>query len=454
MSSIFNDLIKEHGKARVGTTDNPGLEKKWKEYDGDVSILTRKLPIGTPEHKSNNKLRNDYRSMIVDQGVTYFIGNPVSTSLKGEEPKGIAMLDKFQKTNDVEDLDLGTAIYNAVCGYSGRLFYIDKSGEERAMNLPPWEVIFVYDKTTDELQYALIYYKMKIVTVGKDTVEITKVEWYDKNKVYYYIETGNPGSVPGTYFTLDKSEVNNPQPHGFTGVPLVEFLNNNSKKGDFDRVEDLIDGYDRIVSDSQNELEDLRNAYMVFKGLVPGDKEMAQAKLTGAFGSEDPDFDVSFLTKELTGTFHENHKKTLNDNIYRFSKRVDMNDEKFSGATQSGENRKWKMLALENDAVMKERKFTKALRAQYKLLCSSWTKKNVTVNYLDIKYQFTRKLPTDLEYYATIVTQLFGKVPTEILYSILPFIENPKDAVKMMEEELKGEINLDSYNQQDENQDQ
>lgn len=74
----------------------------------------------------------------------------------------------------------------------------------------------------------------------------------------------------------------------------------------------------------------------------------------------------------------------MNQNIYKFSSSVDMSDESFSGASQSGESRKWKLLSLEFKAITKERKFTTGLRSMFKVISSSWNTKGIELNYLDV----------------------------------------------------------------------
>ena len=275
----------------------------------------------------------------------------------------------------------------------------------------------------------MIYYKIWIYDIDNNKkVQKYRVEWYDKDKVYFYLE-----DPAGQMYKEDPDEP--PIQHGFAYVPVIEFPNNDLRKGDYEKVVEMMDAYDRLISDAQNELEDNRNAYMVFKGVVPDEKIMAAAKSTGAFGSDDDQFTVEWLIKELAAEFHENHKKTLKDDIYQSTKRVDMSDEKFSGSTQSGEGRKWKLLALENDASMKETKFTSALREMYKVVASGWKKSGITIDYLTITFQFTRNLPVDLAYYGDILNKYFGRVPLKILYSLMPFIDDPETAIKTLSEE-------------------
>ena len=113
-----------------------------------------------------------------------------------------------------------------------------------------------------------------------------------------------------------------------------------------------------------------------------------------------------------------------------------MTDENFSGGTQTGESRKWKILDLENKAIVKERKFEKALREQFKILCSSWNVRGKDLKYWDIYIQFSRAIPKDLSYLADVVTKLKGIVSDRTLISLLPFIDDIDFEFEQREEEL------------------
>lgn len=448
MSQIFLDLIKDNSsRAEI-------MAKMHDEYDGAVSIKERPALTGVNSNKANNKIANNYRGIIVDQCLAYAFGKPIKYQLSKELENNKSVQDtmrEFAIDNKIDDLDYSTAFYSSICGYGARLLYINKDdGRVKVMNLVPWEVIFVQDQTIEETQYAMIYYTIKEINPqNKQAITLRYIEWYDKERVYYYKETNSNSGL----FAPDPEQPE--QIHGFVGVPVVLYKNNNSMKGDFEGVRELIDGYDRLLSDAQNELEDFRNAYMLFKGVKPDVETIQNAKNTGAFGSEDPDIDVSFITKELDGTFLENQKTTINDNIFKFSKRVDMNDEKFSGDAQSGESRKWKLLALENDATIKESKFRGANLTLFKLLESLWIKSNRVPKdfYLNVQSVFMRNLPIDYLYYGDILTKYWGKVPKKIIYGLLPFIENVDEALESMEEEEQ--VSVENYlNNQNENENQ
>src|SRR5699024_5982785 len=203
-----------------------------------------------------------------------------------------------------------------ICGYGARLAYIDKEGLERVINIDPWEVIFIENQSTKETDYAMRYYPFEIVKDEKLRTTTTKVEWYDDEKVTFYIKGDD-----GTYI-LDDTEPINPLYHTFDYVPVVKFENNNEEIGSFEKVEELIDGYDRLISDAQNEMEEFRQAYMKFIGASVDKETILEARQSGAFNLPEGG-DIGFITKEVNDQFLENHKKTLNDNIYKFSQTVD-----------------------------------------------------------------------------------------------------------------------------------
>ena len=425
-SQIIKDLIKEHKEIKDKTR---GL---YAEYLADVEIKHRSFD---DQNKLNNKLPNDYRGDIIDGITGYMFGEAISYEIdknKYSEPiynKLNLALQSFKSRNDIDDLDSTTGEMMSICGYAARLLYIDKQGKERVMGVKPWEVIFVNDPTVDETQYAMIYYEVELIEGGQKKKR-TKVEWYDKEYLTYYIQNDNKD------FVLDNTETANPQKHLFDYVPVIKFSNNNAEKGDFEKVSELIDAYDRLLSDIQNEVEEFRLAYLAFYGVEPTPEVIAAARKTGAFQFPEGT-DGKFITKPLDAAagFIQDHKKTLNDNIYKFAKAVDMRDEQFSGSAMSGESRKWKLVGLENRAKTKERKFVKGLREQFKVLTSAWAKKELKLDYEDISFQFTRNLPVDMNYQAEATQKFKGNISDKTRLSLLPFIPDPEKELQQMKDE-------------------
>lgn len=440
-SRIIKDLISDHLPTKQK------MEKLYKSYSGSVAIKERKFD---DVNKINNQLANDYRGDIVDGITGYLFGEQIGYSIdktkySETQYKTISeRLSKFLIQNNAEDLDSTTGEMMSICGVGARLLYIDRDGLERVMPLNPWEVIFVMNQSIDEVQYAMIYYDVEIIENGEKKKRV-RVEWYDAKNVTFFVSNDS-----GDY-DLDLNEKKNPMPHMFDGIPVIRFINNNLQQGDFEKVESLIDAYDRTLSDIQNEVEEFRLAYFAFFGVEPTVEIMKAARQTGAFGFPEGT-KGEFLVKDLSTAveFMSDHKKTINENIYKFSKAVDMRDEQFSGSAMSGESRRWKLINFENRAKAKERKFVKGLREQFKILCSAWNTKAIKLNYEDISFQFKRNLPVDLQYIAGVLSMLSGQVSDETRLGLAPFVKDVREEIEKMKAEQEGKVDFSNVPKEDE----
>jgi SPP1 family phage portal protein len=375
----------------------------------------------TDTSKINSQLANDFRGEIVDQLVGYLFGKPITYSLDGEDQRQQDYFQTFLSRVDIDDIDSETAKISGACGVAYRLLYIDADGIEQVEIVYPWEVLVCSDVQTIRHYDALVGSTLKHVAFVYTDSSISRYESVYGSSVFGLVET---------------------TPHYFGGVPIVEFRNNDEYQSDFGKVETLIDAYDRAVSDAQNEIEEFRNAYMIFTGGGTLEPEVLEAaRQAGAFSLPEG-CGATFLTKAVNGDFLESHKSTLKSNIYRFSKTVDMSDESFSGSTMSGEARKWKLLGLESRAGTRERKFTAALREQFQLLTNVWSTRGVTIPPDTITYQFDRNIPIELSSEAETTGKLKGMVTEQTRLSLLSFVDDPKQEQADMESEAV--VNLDA----------
>ncbi|MEK5070518.1 phage portal protein [Sporosarcina sp. FSL K6-1508] len=429
--AIIKEIIKQHTASKNITL---GLYQRYDQEGVPIQSRTFKDAL-----KPNNKLSHDYRGYVINQVVGYLWGNPISYQInkvrygENEYEAYDDALEDFNTLNVIDDLDSELGKLASICGYASRLVYIDTDGVERVMNISPWEAVFIESK--NKTTHAVRYYTEKYYE-GKEEKERTLVEWYDSTNVSFYVKSEKSGNS----FVLDDEGV---KPHLFDHVPLILFQNNDEERGDFEKVEMLIDAYDKNRSDSTNEVETFANAYMAFKGVTIDSETINEMKQTGGI-EIDENGDVFFITKNINDTFVENTRKNLNEDIHKFSASVDMNDEKFSGASQSGESRKWKLIELENKAGTKARKFGVGLREQFKVLCSAWSKKGIALNYLDVFWEFKRNLPIDLLYIGESISKLKGLHSDQTLLGLIPYIDDIEYEQQLMEQEKSAYIDLDN----------
>ena len=418
-SQIITDLIDDNS---TRATVMEALYDRYKTETDGVPIFDRYYDDTA---KINRQLNNDFFSEIVDTKTGYLAGVPIVYETDPESPD----FEEFQLRNRIDDLDAETVKMASICGTAGRLLYVDTDGKHRIMNVNPWECIWVWDRSIDEVQFALRYYLVEYVGPSGQTENKVRVEWYDKDTVTFFIE-----SVNG--YILDDTEPVNPMPHLFNFVPLIEYPNNEERIGDAEKVLALIDAYDRKESDIDSELEQWRLAYMKAIGADITSEVVEDAKYTGAFNLPEG-ADLAFIEKNINVAAIDSHLNRLEANILRFSKSVNFSDQEFTSDI-SGESRKYKLLSLENKCIVAERKFSASNQRMFKVLASS---PNFNLDWLHVTQKFTRNLPISLEKDAQVLATLKGIIPDEILYGLASFIDDPKLVIEMMDEQREKQMN-------------
>ena len=322
--ALLRRIIEKH---RYNAERSRKLIDRYEALEEGVTIFERKPRFGG-DKAINHKINNDHFSEIVDFKTGYFAGNPIGYSyadteesledtgeagdtdkeMQEAQEKASKAITDFVTRSNMFDVDMECTKYASICGYCGRLFYIDEDGDERVMVVPPNECI-ILSKVRDITQptFGVRYYETKDLSDNT----IYKAEFYDGVFIYY----AQGGSISN--LTIERTDLDM-----FGMCPLQGIPNNREMQGDAEKVLALIDAYDRAMSDANNEMDSFANAYMVFKNIMIKEPEFLEMQRTGAFSyttSGQNDGDVSFLTKEISDGFIEHHLDRLEENIYRFS---------------------------------------------------------------------------------------------------------------------------------------
>lgn len=442
--ALLRRIIEKH---RNNAKCNKELIERYEALENGVPIFERTPRFGDGEDVINHRINNDFFSEIVDFKTGYFAGNPIGYSYSDTEESledtgdaGDSKIEQeaardaaskaitdFVTRSNMFDIDMECTKFAAICGYAGRLFYIDPDGAERVMVVPPYECI-ILSKTRDITQptFGVRYYVVKDIN---DT-EIVKAEFYDNNSIYY-AEGGSIGAL-----TIARTE-----PNLFDCCPLQGIPNNREMQGDAEKVLTLIDAYDRALSDANNEVDSFANAYMVYENIKIDEKEHQKAQKSGAiaFFSPDGTGKVYFLTKDIKDEFIEHHLDRLEENIYRFSKTPNLNDESFG--TASGISLKFKLTGLETKCGMFEAKMISAGTYMFQLLAKVWAKKQVKIDPLQCVMSFKRNFPLDLVSEAQAVQSLIAAgLPKRVAFDIALSCVDDVDWVMQLIEEEKDSI--------------
>lgn len=422
---------------------NRRLIERYETLEDGVPIFSRRPRFGGGEETINHKINNDFFSEIVDFKTGYFAGNPIgysysntSESLEDTGDVGDTVsemeaardaaskaITDFVTRSNMFDIDMECTKFASICGYAGRLFYIDEAGNERVMVVPP-NTCIILSKTHDITQptFGVRYYRVKDIHDN----EIVKAEFYDAETIYY-AEGGSESDL-----TIVKTE-----PNLFGCCPLQGIPNNREMLGDAEKVLALIDAYDRAISDNSNESDAFANAYMVFENISVKEDEMHKMQVSGAFqfatGSNGGK--VYFLTKEINDGFIEHHLERLEENIYRFSKTPNLSDEAFGSA--SGISLKFKLTGLETKCGMFEAKMISAGTYMFQLLANVWAKKTIKIDPLQCCMAFKRNFPLDLLSEAQAVQALKAAgLPDQVAYDIaLSCVDDVEYVMELKERE-------------------
>lgn len=394
----------------------PRYNKLYAYYKGHHRILDKVSPINSP----NNRIVNPYPSLIVNTVQGYFLGQPVEY-----ESKDTLYHDTFYNVlneNNEDDENVEVEKTLSIMGEAFELVYMDEESNVKFTKIDNEQIIVHYTNTINpQIDVALRYYTEKDYISSRS---ITKVEVYYKDIIEYYTKTE------------DKLILDDTIQHYFGAVPIIHYLNNKEIMGDFEIALSLIDDYDTTLSNSSNEFEYFRNAYLILKGFEgTTDEELADAVAKRAF-KIDADGEISFLTKEINDTAIMNHLNTLDKDIHKACNIPNLMDESFA-SNLSGVALKYKLWGFENLISAKERKFSQSLINRAELITTALNLKGFNFNYKDIKTKFTRNLPSNILEQSQIIANLKDVIPIENLIVLLPFIDDKEaflENLKKMQE--------------------
>lgn len=417
-SEIIKSILKKFEPRRQKMLAN---FERYRTDAAGVPIFSRSFRDSS---KVNNKVNNDFFSEIIDIKVGYFAGNPFSYQYDRRADSTIyeaasQRIQRFATANNLADIDSETTKNAAIGGYAPRLLYIGTDGIERLASLPPYECIILSLESVSKPEFAL---RITPYYDGRNTRR--RIEVYDDARMRVFYERKR------NVFIEAEDEI---EPHVFGICPLFAVPNNEELLGDVERVEALIDAYDRTISDVNSEIESFRLAYMLFRGGIVDEEIIRQAQRTGAFSMPD-DASIEFLTKQMNDTIVENHLNRLHENIYRFSKTPDLSDEAFSG-NQSGVALKYKLFPLESKCKTFERKFNSAINYMLEGLCNSWRIRGENFDPLSFFVEYKRNFPLDLLNEAQIQQTLKGIVSEQTRLALASFVDDPAYELQQMEEE-------------------
>ncbi len=399
-------------------------DKLYDYYTGDHEIARRVKG----KNLSNNRVVCNHAKYITDTSVGYLIGNPVG--YKGTNNANIDTIQDWLRLADAGTQDMDVAKDASVFGIACELVYMsdDDNPTPKLACFDPRNAFVVYDDTVEHRPIVGIYYYP--LYDENDQISEYACMWFtDRQQLRFKMTTGF------SFAGEDRPEAN-----PFGEVPLIEYYNNEECQGDFEQVISLIDAYNILQSDRVNDKQQFVEAILLIKGQILGDDEEEESETYKRL----KDYGLLMLDRDssaewLTRTFDENSvevlRRSLEQDIHKFSGVPCMSDENFAG-NASGVAMKYKLLGFEQITKIKERYFREGLKVRLRLFTNIMASKGMgKINPDDITITFSRNLPANEVELAQVASTLQGIVPDEILLSILPFVENVEDAVEKLKQQ-------------------
>ena len=397
------------------------LNKYYNYYKGNQAISNKKATdIGKP----CNKVMTNYCHSIVETYNGYLTGIDVAYS----SDRDIDNVQDVLNYNDVHSVDSELLRHALIAGTAYEIIYIDEIGAERFKVLDSREVIPVYDNTLNQdLKYAIRFYQADLIDRDEYIVEV-----YDSRRIRTYRSTMGFSS-----FNLIKEE-----PHYFQQVPIIVFDLNTDRESIFAQVMSLQDAYNELQSGEVDSWNAFADAYLVMKGVTATEEDMTAAKESRVF-MIDNGAEISYLTKSISDTQVQDMLVDINNNIHKIANCPDFSQESFG--TTSGIALRYRLLGFENVASSIEANMRKALQKRIELITTILNLKGGESMWRDIKIQFTRNLPVNVEETTNIVNSLRGLVSDETLLSLLPFITDAQAELERLEAQKEANMSMYSF---------
>lgn len=370
-------------------------------YKGDYKI---KYQVEKDKFKPDNRLIANFAKYVVDTFGGFFMGVPVKITHENKLiEEELEFISKYNVQNDID------AELSKLCSIYGRayeLLFVDEAARVGTTFVSPMECFLIKDTSIRERSlFGVRYFR-------NEDREIEGTISDDREIRYFKIKDGN--------VVIDYVK-----PHYFGGVPLIEYVENTEQQGAFENVVSLINAYNKAISEKANDVDYYADAYLMILGAELDENALGilrDKRIINLEGYDTDKLTVDFLSKPSSDETQENLINRLEKLIFQITMVANINDESFGNA--SGISLRYKLQSMNNLAAAKERKFTAAMNEKYKLISNLPNTKLGANDWLKIKYQFTRNVPSNLLEETEIATKLTGITSDATALSVLSVVDN------------------------------
>lgn len=408
-------------------------------YEGKYLIFSQpRKNVGKPD----NRLAVNFAKYIVDTMTGFFIGQPIKINIATDDLKN-AYIQEMDTRNNQDDLNAELSKDCDKFGTAFEMLYQNELGDIGTTQISPMNCFVIYDDSVLQRPLWAVRYSYDENGIMRGSVS-------DDQDVYWF----RHGEIAEGALCIDSDapvgELSAPTPHAFGQVPIIQYRENNEYRSIFEDVLNLIDAYNKAISEKANDVDYYADAYI--KILGPKLDETAKSDLRDkrilnfeGDGDDLKNYVVEFMAKPESDQTQENLIDRLHGLIFQISMVADISDENFAGQA-SGVALKYKLQSMSNLAMTKERKFKASMIEKYKMICAYPTAALMPDDLYDIKFTFTRNLPANLLDEAQTAQTLNGITSQETMLSVLSVVDNPTEELEQKQAESIAMLdNMTSY---------
>ncbi|QTL96550.1 phage portal protein [Iocasia frigidifontis] len=447
MAEVIEDLIESHDTSHMQTGVDyyhnrndirDRLIKYWK--DGEEK---------TDETAANNRLPHNWQKLLVDQKANYLVGKPITfnASENSTEDEDPTYDEQFvEKVNGLLAEQFDDDIWELTKNASNKGVewlhpYIRTEGDFDYVVIDAMEFIPIWETSKQkELSAGLRYYILNVN--GEDRI---KVEYWTRDTVTYYLESEN-----GVLEQDGEEEPHfkyNGEPQSWGKVPFIPFKNNEEMIGDLWQYKELVDSYDRNMSDLDNNLEDIQDAVWVLKNYAGQSLQEFNDNLRYFKALKvDGEGDAKTITVDIPVEAKKEFLNRTEENIYTFGQGVNTKTDKF-GNNPTGVALKFMYALLDLKADKTERKFKRAIR-KFLWFIAEYLRyaEKKEFDYKAVQITFNKSMLINESEKIDSVQKSKGIISDETAVSNHPWVDDPAEELNRLKTQREDYVDLDSAN--------
>ncbi len=388
------------------------INRLLEQYLGKQEILNRTRDFAVDD--VNNKIVVNRAEEIVRKSVGYFLGEPISytsrAAKEGDVQNGI--IDNLNAAMDEEDKaakDIELGEWASICGTSYRLVMTTPKGMDsdipfKIATCDPRNTFVIYSSNVLEQPVLAGVFSAKVDNKG-DIVGYDYLIYTDTMQYEYTTQNATP--MQGKFTFLGSKEL------GLSEVPIVEYMNNQWRVGDYEKAMSLMDALNVSLSDRVNAIVQTVGSILVYVDCVPDAGGTAALKQKGAVsiktGGSGSKTDIKFIAPELQQSDAQILEDTINAYIDAVTG-IPSRSERSGGGGDTGDAVYLRDGYQDLELVVrrKERAFKRGERKTIRLVSQIMRQFGEPFEPTDVAVNFVRNRSTNITNKATAISTLIS----------------------------------------------